>query len=100
MREERVAEVVGGGGTALWATGVEEDAPAVEVFMTVDIAGSWAESGADDEGLPERVLERETRVAIFALRRHSAQPEPLGVVTPPRFCRGHGQCSRQARIHP
>ena len=97
MREERVAEVVGGGGTALWATGVEEEAPAVEVFMTVDIAGSWAENGADDEGLTERVLEREARVAIFALRRHSAW---VRFMTPSRFRRGHGQCSRQACIHP
>ena len=75
MREERVAEVVGGGGTALWATGVEEEAPAVEVFMTVDIVEGWTENEADDEGLAERVLERETRVAIFVLRSHSAPPE-------------------------
>ena len=28
MREDRVAEVDGGGGTALWATGVEDEDPA------------------------------------------------------------------------
>ena len=100
MREDRVAEVVGGGGTALWATGVEEEAPAVEVFMTVDIAEGGTENEADAEGLAERVLERETRVAIFALRRHSAWGESLRFMTPSRFRRGHGQRSRQACIHP
>ena len=43
--------------------------------MTVDIAEGGTENEADDEGLAERVLERETRVAIFALRPRSAQPE-------------------------
>ena len=37
MREERDAEVVEGGGMALWATGVDEE-PDVEAFMTLDMA--------------------------------------------------------------
>lgn len=59
MRDERVAEVVGGGGTALWATGAEEEAPAVEAFITLDIVGKQDENdedGEDAEELVERVL--------------------------------------------
>ena len=37
MRDERPADAVGGGGTALWATGADDDAPAVEGFITLDI---------------------------------------------------------------
>ena len=47
MREERPAEVVGGGGTALCATGVEDEAPAVEGFITLDMVG---DDGEDDGG--------------------------------------------------
>ena len=49
MRDERVAETEGGGGTALWATGAEEEAPAVEVFMTLDMVGRQTESDEDEE---------------------------------------------------
>ena len=63
MREERVAEVVGGGGTALCATGVEEEAPAVDAFITLDMAYELV--GVNDVGELERdlrALDRETRV--------------------------------------
>ena len=78
MRDERVAEAEGGGGTALWATGAEEEAPAVEVFMTLDMVGRQTKSDEEDEELVqlERVLDRETRVEILRLRCLSAIPPP------------------------
>ena len=47
MREERPAEVVGGGGTALWATGADDDAPAVEGFMTLDMVSKGGMARAE-----------------------------------------------------
>ena len=80
MRDERVAEAEGGGGTALWATGAEDEAPAVEVFMTLDMMGRQAESERDEEDKElvqfERVLDRETRVEILRLSRLSALAPP------------------------
>lgn len=52
IREDRVAEAVGGGGTALWATGADEEAPAVDVLMTLDIVGEL--DGLDEVQASER----------------------------------------------
>ena len=48
MRDERPADAVGGGGTALWATGADDDAPAAEGFITLDIV-CGAGGGAVEE---------------------------------------------------
>lgn len=40
MRDDRLAEVVGGGGTALCATGADDEAPAVDGRITLDMVAS------------------------------------------------------------
>lgn len=47
IREERVADAVGGGGTALCATGAEDEAPAVDAFITVDMVEDMGEEVED-----------------------------------------------------
>ena len=66
IRDERLAEEEGGGGTALCATGAEDEAPA-DGLITLDIvAGSdHVESTGDVDATRS---ERETRVGYLVLR--------------------------------